>query len=266
MTNRKRMLTRGGVVGAALVAVTFVAASAWACVSLATISLDPGKGAPGATVSGKLTGFGYNSSFSDVFVRWGGPEGPVVAKAKPDVPAGGSATGNGQGNTSFTMTVPADVAPGTYAVTATQTDATGAPVWGTPARATFVVVGKIAGQAPGVGDPALSPENIAVTQQRITQANAARAPQQAQTAAAAPAPAARPSEVLSLEVQDSIDAKVSPSGSRSARFSPASSSSDSNSLPLQAGLGLAAVGAMALLTAVGATMILRSAQTASSRR
>lgn len=262
MTSRKKMLTRGGVVGAALVAVTFVAAGAWACVSLASITLDPGKGAPGATVSGKLVNFGNNAPFSDISVRWGGPEGPVVATvAKPSPP-----TTNGQGSTSFTMTVPADVAPGTYAVTATQTDATGAPVWGTPARATFVVVGKIAGQAPGAGDPALSPENIAVTQQRITQANAARAPQQAQTAAAAPAPAARPAEVPSLEVQDSIDAKVSPSGSRTARFSPASSSSDSNSLPLQAGLGLAAVGAMALLTAVGATMILRSAQTASSRR
>lgn len=264
MTNMKAKLTFGGVVGAALVAV--VAASAWACVALASISLDPGKGAPGETVKGKGTGFGKSDpalgrNYSNVIVRWGGADGPVVADAGQPK----TVSGSGQGSLDFSFKVPADVAPGTYAVTATQTDATGAPVWGTPARATFTVSGGIAGQAPGAASAALSPENIVVTQQRITQANAARAPQAQQQATAAPAPA-RPSEVPSLEVQDAIDAKVSPSGSRTARFSPASSSSDSNSLPLQAGLGLVVVGALALLTAGGAFMVLRSAQTASSRR
>ena len=259
----KRAVALGGVVGASALIAT--AAVAWACVALSSLTLTPARGGPGAEIKGSGTNFwnqGRTSSdqskYGDVVIRWGGADSKVIlATVKPYAQNTSSQT-----NITFQFKVPEGVAPGTYPITATQTDPSGGPAWGTPARVTFTVPGKGAAGVPT--EATASPETIRVNQQHIAAANAARAGHSQHVAAPAPA---QPGEVPSLEAQDAIDAKVTPSGSRSARFSPASTTrAGSSGLPMKAGLGLVAVGLMALLTAVGAAMVLRSAQTASARR
>jgi len=63
-------------------------------------------------------------------LHWNGATGPELATAKPDQ----------VGNVSMSVVVPkAD--PGYYVIVATQTGADGKPVYGTPARTSFQVVG-----------------------------------------------------------------------------------------------------------------------------
>ncbi|HET7487054.1 MAG TPA: hypothetical protein VFJ85_03940 [Acidimicrobiales bacterium] len=264
MHRRTKVLTiSGGVLAALLLA----ASAAFACVSLATLDLSPGKGAAGTTVKGDLTNFQNTAGHSDITVRWGKADGQILAVVpKPTAPSNSA---------SFTFTVPADAAPGTYAVLATQLDPNGVPTWGSPARAIFTVPGVAAGVAPAP-EAAPAPETVTVEQKYIVNGEATPAPAAApaapapavrpapaKAAPAAPAPAvaaapSQPTQVLSLEAQDAITEKVAPVGSRTRNIVPATSrlaSSSNNAMHL--GIALAVIGTMALLTAAGAAYILR---------
>lgn len=103
-----------------------------ACTSLATLNVAQGQAAPGSDV--QVTGSSFQTTdkgASAVSVRWNAVDGPVLASLAPD--ASGSISG--------TITVPANLQPGDYILVATQTDKTGQPAFGTPARLAFEVSG-----------------------------------------------------------------------------------------------------------------------------
>jgi hypothetical protein len=121
------------------------AAAAYACTNLATLDLSQGAGAPGSS----LTAVG--SSFTPkapVVLHWNSLTGPVLAK----IPASAA------GAISATAKIPSTATPGSYVVVATQT-VQGAPAFGTPARATFQVVGPGGATASSsqAGAPATNP-------------------------------------------------------------------------------------------------------------
>ena len=105
--------------GAAAVAVVF-AASAWACVPVATLNATPQSVKPGDVVT--VSGASYNSPKPVVF-HWGASDGPVLTQLTP---TGGVISG--------TFTVPADAKAGNYVVVATQEAVPGTQTWGVPAR------------------------------------------------------------------------------------------------------------------------------------
>lgn len=153
---------------AGLLAVPLLGLSvAWACTALATIDMDHKEGAVvGDVVKGTGNGFDATSP-NQVEIRLSGREGPVLDTATPG-PTGAIA---------FEFTTP-QAAPGDYVIVATQLDATGQPVGGTPARAPFKVVG--AEPAPAQGQPAAPPQQQPQPAQ----------PAPAQAVPAQPAPAA----------------------------------------------------------------------------
>jgi len=160
------------VVGA-LVAVPLVAASiAYACTALATLSLNPASGDAGAQVSGSGRAFSSAPTAEPVVVRFNSRSGPVLWTGRPD----------GAGNINFTFAVP-NVAPGSYAVIATQNNADGHPVGGTPARAAFTVTGQRVVQSPAPPAPGQPQATSAPATRPAGQAIGGAAP------AAAPAPA-----------------------------------------------------------------------------
>ncbi|HWB71692.1 MAG TPA: hypothetical protein VG452_05700 [Egibacteraceae bacterium] len=116
----------------AVVAVALLGAAAFACTNLATMNLSSAAGTAGDSVM--LTG----SSFSvpregpptPVVVHWNGVDGPVLATVLPDE----------AGNISAEFTIP-EGQPGYYVVVATQRDAEGVDAYGTPARASFQILG-----------------------------------------------------------------------------------------------------------------------------
>jgi hypothetical protein len=123
--------------GAAFGAV-LLAASAWACVPVATLNATPQNVKPGDTVT--VTGASYNSP-NPVMLHWGALNGPVVAQLTPSSGAIGG-----------TFTVPADAAPGNYVVVATQDIVPGVQDWGVPSRVLISVVGTdkpVLGATPG---------------------------------------------------------------------------------------------------------------------
>ena len=63
-------------------------------------------------------------------LHWNGVDGATLAQVQPDK----------AGNISATFTVP-DGQPGYYVIVATQRDAKGADVYGTPARASYQILG-----------------------------------------------------------------------------------------------------------------------------
>jgi hypothetical protein len=65
-----------------------------------------------------------------VVLHWNGVDGAVLAQTQPDK----------AGNISATFTVP-DGQPGYYVLVATQRDARGADTYGTPARASYQILG-----------------------------------------------------------------------------------------------------------------------------
>jgi hypothetical protein len=266
MQRRTRVLSvTGGVIVSALIV---VASAAFACVSLATLDVSPGKGAPGTTVKASFTGVSSNAGFSDIELRWGGALLATVPK-----PASSQ-------NFTFNFTVP-DAAPGTYVLSASQTDPAGAPIWGMPARVTFTVPGAAAGVAPAT-EAAPAAETVTVEQKYLVAGEApapavidapaaevVQAPR-VRTATAppapTPAPAAEPAKALSLEARDAITEQVAPAGAREVSYVPAAGrSSASNGTALNLGIALAVIGSMALLTAFGAAYILRPAQARASR-
>ncbi len=129
------------------------AAAAYACgvvATLTTLSGSPPAAAPGSTVT--VTGRYYGtydssnpSSNGLAQIRLGSLTGPVLASAAP--------AGN---DNSFTVqvTIPADAAPGDTFLAATQKQADGTPVSGTPVREAFTVLAPVP-VAPTVTPPAV---------------------------------------------------------------------------------------------------------------
>ena len=107
--------------------------AAWACTNLATLNLSAsaGKAGDAVTVTGSSFRVARGTAVTDpVLLHWNGAEGPVLATVVPDK----------AGNISATFNVP-EGQPGYYVLVATQKDAKGVDAYGTPARASFQILG-----------------------------------------------------------------------------------------------------------------------------
>ena len=137
---RRAVVASFATVGAA---VAVLGASAFACITPATLNLSSAAGRPGdvITVSGSSWQLG-DSNTVPVRVHWHAVGGAVLAEALPDQ----------QGNFKTTITIP-DGPPGYYAVTAVMRDASGADAPGTPSRALFEIRNPAAAPPP---EPAVS--------------------------------------------------------------------------------------------------------------
>jgi hypothetical protein len=118
----------------AATAVLATAAIGFACTNLATLNLSSAAGKPGDVVTVTGSSFAVNSrdvaaSFP-VVLRWNGVDGKELATVQPDK----------AGNISATFTVP-DGQPGYYVIVGTQKDARGVDTYGTPARASYQILG-----------------------------------------------------------------------------------------------------------------------------
>ena len=110
-----------------------VGAAAFACTNLATLNLSSTAGKAGdvVTVTGSSFAVGREGApSSPVVLRWNGADGAVLAETMPDR----------VGNISATFTVP-ESQPGYYVLVATQKNAQGVDAYGTPARASYQVLG-----------------------------------------------------------------------------------------------------------------------------
>lgn len=111
------------------VAVPLVLASAaYACASLATLSIDPERGRPGATITGKGGNYSSDPAASTVTLHFKSRSGPVLWEGRPSA----------ERKIAFEFEVP-DAAPGWYSVIAVQNKADGNPVAGTPGRSSLKV-------------------------------------------------------------------------------------------------------------------------------
>ncbi len=128
------------------------AAAAYACTNLATLNLSKATGNPSDVVTVTGSSFAVPRASdaiqapTPVVLHWNGVDGPELATATPD----------SAGNISATFTIPQG-SPGYYVVVATQRDAKGVDKYGTPARASFQILGtggQAAVQQPGSQTPA----------------------------------------------------------------------------------------------------------------
>jgi hypothetical protein len=128
--SRKLLFT----VGAAAAATVVAGAAAFACTNLATLNLSSAAGKAGDTVT--VTGSSFRVARSaaqtthPVVLHWNGVDGAVLAEVMPDR----------AGNISATFTVP-EGQPGYYVIVATQRDQNGVDMYGTPARASYQILG-----------------------------------------------------------------------------------------------------------------------------
>lgn len=121
----RAMASGAAVLGAAVV----TGAAAFACTALATIDAQASAATVGTAVA--VTGGSFSAAAgTPVILHWNGVNGTEVARATPDA----------AGNITATFTVPKADA-GYYTLVATQTNAEGEAVYGTPARQSFQVVG-----------------------------------------------------------------------------------------------------------------------------
>jgi len=143
-----RLLNRTMVSGLVVAAAATVSgAAAFACTALATIDAQAAAAPSGTAVAVTGASFSTAAGASPVVFHWNGVDGPEVARATPD--AAGNVTAN--------FTVPKADA-GYYTLVATQQNAEGETVYGTPARQSFQVVGPD-GRAPVA--PAATPSQPA---------------------------------------------------------------------------------------------------------
>ena len=125
---------KGALLFAAVAAASvFVGATAFACTNLATLNLSSTAGKAGDVVT--VTGSSFSAPRGDapalpVQLKWNGVDGAVLAEAVPDR----------AGNISATFTVP-EGQPGYYVLVGTQRDARGVDTYGTPARASYQILG-----------------------------------------------------------------------------------------------------------------------------
>lgn len=266
MTNSR--VKRIWALGLGVVAVPVLVASiAYACTSLATLSMQS-SGAESQTVSGTGKGFSTNATSSPVEIHFGSRSGQVVWTGSPSA----------SGEIAYSFQVP-QVAPGQYAIIATQTAANGNAVGGTPARAAFEVTGPPAAaaapvQAAPVAEPtpAPAPQVIATPAAPVVRTptpvvrtparSVAPAPAVA-TPAPAPAPVAvAPAPVAPAPVAPAVEAAPAPVAPAPAAEAPAtdrrsvmvSMAGESDGSPWLAiglvGMGLAlSLGATALVIA-----------------
>lgn len=110
-------------------------AVAYACTNLATLNLSTPTGTVGEQVT--VTGSSFRTHAADapvatfpVELYWNGETGPVLAEIQPD----------DSGSISATFTIP-EAQPGYYVILATQRSPEGIDEYGTPARASFQVLG-----------------------------------------------------------------------------------------------------------------------------
>lgn len=131
MNLRKKVTT---VFGAAAAASVIAGAAAFACTNLATLNLSSTAGKAGDQLT--VTGSSFRVDAKDVaasapvVLRWNGAEGAELAQVQPDK----------AGNISASFSVP-EGQPGYYVIVATQKDAKGVDAYGTPARASFQILG-----------------------------------------------------------------------------------------------------------------------------
>ncbi len=126
---------------------------ALACTSLATITPSTPTGDAGTAVT--IAGQAFDPAGSAVSLHWNAMGGPVLAQAQPDASGGISAS----------VKIPADAQAGYFVIIATQTDKTGAPAFGTPARTSFQVGNPTtAGSSGSIAAPAANvPAAVAAT-------------------------------------------------------------------------------------------------------
>lgn len=130
----------GSAFAAAAAGIAVLGSAAFACTNLATMNLSSAQGKAGETVAvtGSSFGVAREGANDPVQLHWNGLDGPVLAETVP----------NAVGSISASFVVP-ESSPGTFVVVATQRNAEGEDAFGTPARATFEVVG-----AAGAAQPA----------------------------------------------------------------------------------------------------------------
>jgi hypothetical protein len=129
--NLRRKVTT--VFGAAAAASIIAGAAAFACTNLATLNLSStaGKSGDSVTVTGSSFRVASGNAVSDpVVLHWNGVTGTELARVVPDK----------AGNISATFAIP-DGQPGYYVIVATQQNAQGVDAYGTPARASFQILG-----------------------------------------------------------------------------------------------------------------------------
>jgi len=132
----------------ALTAAAVTGAAAFGCTALATISSATAAAPVGNSVALTGSSFSGAAAAAPVIFHWNGVNGPEVARATP----------NAAGDVSTNFTVPKADA-GYHTIVATQQNAKGEAVYGTPARQSFQVVGPDgrAPAAPAVAQPPASP-------------------------------------------------------------------------------------------------------------
>jgi hypothetical protein len=130
MNLRKKVTT---VFGAAAAASVIAGAAAFACTNLATLNLSSTAGKAGDQVTVTGSSFSVNAkdvaSSTPVVLHWNGVDGTQLATVVPDK----------AGNISATFAIP-EGQPGYYVIVATQ-KTNGVDAYGTPARASFQILG-----------------------------------------------------------------------------------------------------------------------------
>ncbi len=123
----------------ALAAPIVAASAAFACQALATATVTPKSGPSGTVVN--LRGFNYSSSptSSPIQVRLDSRTGRVLAETGPA--------------SSINLNFPVNASPGFHVLLVTQYTGSGAPVAGTPGRASFQVTSGAAADVTGGFDP-----------------------------------------------------------------------------------------------------------------
>ncbi len=134
-----------------------VASAAWACGVLTTLSLDQKVAAPGSTLTATGRNWSTNATASVVTLRLQSRSGTTLTTVTP--------TSDRRISKGFTL--PASLSPGWYVVLATQFNANGSPVAGTPGRTTVRVQGAAAASqvagAPWSGSQPQGPAASAAT-------------------------------------------------------------------------------------------------------
>lgn len=113
-------------------AMTMIVGTAFACTNLATLNLSAASGQAGDTIT--VTGSSFSvppdGGIPAVVMTWNGVDGEELASTTPD----------SAGNVSATFEIP-DGQPGYYVIVASQVDEDGVDLYGTPARASFQILG-----------------------------------------------------------------------------------------------------------------------------
>jgi hypothetical protein len=234
----RRFLTIGFIAAAGLL---MIAAAAYACAPQAKMKLNKGAAVPGEMVDGSGTGFNGTPAAGEVEVHFNSTEGNVVWTGRPSP----------TGALSFSFEVPEDVEPGYYTIVATQYEATGRRVPGTPARASLQVLATETAKPPAPAPPAKKEARDPAASRQpetATRPAAAVAAPPATTASRSdvPAPTGRGvsesrSEVPTTSRAPQVSQAPAPAGERRAVVGPGIQSSESG-VPVMLALGLVVTG------------------------